>query len=54
MYVLYHTFTVNALFLIVAAMQILFTRSHPAADMALRLVHVQHLARLVSQSRIDL
>lgn len=35
-------------------MKIFLSRSHPAPDMPLRFIHVQHLARLPGKGRIDL
>ncbi len=35
-------------------MKIFLSRSHPAPDMPLGLVHIQHLARFSGKGRIDL
>ena len=35
-------------------MQILLSRSHPAPDMPLRLIHIQHLPRFPGKGRVDL
>lgn len=35
-------------------MKIFLSRSHPAPDMPLRFIHVQHLSRLPGKGRIDL
>ena len=35
-------------------MKILLSRSHPAPDMALRFIHIQHLSRFPRQRWVDL
>lgn len=42
------------LVLLTTLMQIFLSRSHPAPDMPLRLVRIQHLAGFTGKGRIDL